>query len=226
MSGGIGRDTLNVDDSGDTEDNTATVYDTLITGLGMNGEIDYGNFEQLNIGMGSGNDILSIESTHQKTTSVNTTAGKDTVNVENISGETKVQLGVDDDTANIGDINQQMDNINAMLSIFADACNDVLNIDDSGDIQNNTATVNTNQITGLGMSSKIDYSNIETLKMWLGLGKDVISIDSLSADTEIHTGLTEDLVITENLSLLAAQLIVDNQRKNQKGEEEALGQEI
>ena len=150
VSGGLGEDNLNVDDSGDTEDNTATIYDTLITGLGMNGEIDYGNFENLNIGMGSGSDILSIESTHQQNTNINTGIGSDIVNVENISGETKINLGIDDDISNIGDFNQKMDNINSILNISGDSGNDILNIDDYRDTQNNTAIVKRNQITGFG----------------------------------------------------------------------------
>lgn len=88
VSGGIGDDILNIDDSGDKHDNTAILYDTLIVGLGMNGEIDYGSFEQLNISFGSGNNILSIESTYQATTNISTGIGSDMVHVENIYATT------------------------------------------------------------------------------------------------------------------------------------------
>ncbi|MEA5564369.1 hypothetical protein [Anabaena sp. UHCC 0399] len=67
------------------QSNTATVTDTLIVGLGMNGEIDYGSFESLNIQLGAGSDVITIESTHQRMTMIATGAGNDVVNAESKS---------------------------------------------------------------------------------------------------------------------------------------------
>ncbi|MEM7578444.1 MAG: DUF4347 domain-containing protein, partial [Cyanobacteria bacterium P01_A01_bin.80] len=75
ISGGIGEDILNLDDSGDTTDNIAIVNDTQINGLGMNGEINYGSFESVNLELGSGSDILAVESTHDGETNINTGEG-------------------------------------------------------------------------------------------------------------------------------------------------------
>ncbi|NJL77793.1 MAG: hypothetical protein HC917_01045 [Richelia sp. SM2_1_7] len=213
VSGGSGFDRLNVDDSGDNKDSTATIYDTLIVGLGMNGEIDYGSFEELNINLGSANDILSIAGTHQQTTNINTGIGSDTVNVESISGKTSIELGTDDDTVNVSDINQKLDYIYAPLVVSGGIGNDILNIDDSGDTQSNTAIIKSNLITGLGMNGEINYSNLEKVKIWLGSNQDIIAIESISVDTEIFTGLNQDSIIIDDFSLLSAQLIVDHQRK-------------
>ncbi|BDI15146.1 hypothetical protein ANSO36C_09480 [Nostoc cf. commune SO-36] len=214
VSGGIDSDTLNIDDSGDTKDNTVIVNDTLVTGFGMNGEINYGNFENLNLIMGSGSDILSIESTHQQLTYIDTGAGDDTVNVENISGETNVKLGVGNDTANVGNLNQLVDNISAALIVSGGIGSNTLNIDDSGDTKDNTVIVNDTLVTGFGMNGEINYNDIEKLSILLGSGADLVTIESISVDTNIDTGLGEDFITLDDLSLLSARLIVDEERKN------------
>ncbi|WP_375473913.1 DUF4347 domain-containing protein [uncultured Nostoc sp.] len=214
VSGGTGNNTLNIDDSGDTKDNTAILNDTLVTGFGMNGEINYGNFENLNINLGSGSDILSIESTHQQLTYIDTGAGDDTVNVENISGETNVKLGVGNDTVNVGNLNQLVNDISATLIVSGGTGSNTLNIDDSGDKKDNTVIINDTLVTGFSMNGEINYNDIENLSILLGSGADLVTIESISVDTNIDTGLGEDFITLDDLSLLSARLIVDEERKN------------
>ena len=83
-------DSLNVDDTADTAGNTGNLTATDITGLGMTGKIVYGTVESLTIGLGSGGDTFTVESTHAGTTELNTNgAGNDTVTLETISGNSR-----------------------------------------------------------------------------------------------------------------------------------------
>ena len=82
-----------MDDTGDVAPNTGVLTSTSLTDLGMSGGITYGTLEHLNIGLGSGGDIFTIASTHAGTTTLNSNAGADTVNVRTISGATTVNAG-------------------------------------------------------------------------------------------------------------------------------------
>lgn len=214
VSGGIGMDTLNINDSGDTTDNTAVVNDSIVTGLGMNGEVNYGSFENLDVVMGSGSDILNIQSTHQQSTTITTGAGSDNVVIQKIDGQTSVDTGASDDKISVGNINKLLDDIYAALLISGGLGIDSFYVDDSGDTKNNTGAIYKNLITGLGMNRDINYNNVENLIMLLGSGKDLITIDSISVDTDISTGLGEDFITLNDLSVLSAKLIVDKERRN------------
>ena len=89
------RDLLTVDDTADTVNNTGELTKTRLTGLGMGNTdqsvvesglgIDYSEFEDLLVSLGSGADIFTINSTHNdatlstvETTTLNTGVGTDT----------------------------------------------------------------------------------------------------------------------------------------------------
>ena len=94
-------DSLNVDDTADTAGNTGNLTATDITGLGMTGKVVYGTVESLTIGLGSGDDTFTVESTHAGTTELNTNAGNDTVTLETVSGNTTVNTAAGSDTVNV-----------------------------------------------------------------------------------------------------------------------------
>ena len=100
-----GSDILNLFDSGDTADNigflTDTAAGTEITGLGMALGIIYGDIEELNIFLGSGNDIFNISGTDSATW-VYAGAGNDAVNVHRINDETLVFGQTGDDRIHVG----------------------------------------------------------------------------------------------------------------------------
>ena len=85
-------DILNVDETGDSTNNTGTLTSTQLTGLGLGANVTYGGFETLNINLGDaaiGNSFL-IESTHGsasliKTTNLDSGAGDDRIAIETIS---------------------------------------------------------------------------------------------------------------------------------------------
>ena len=209
VSGGDGSDTLNVDDSGDTTANTGTLTATMLTGLGMSDGIAYSELEDINISLGSGDDFFTIASTHAGTTTLNTNAGNDTVNVLTTSGVTTVNAGdgadivnvqsigaeatvnggSGDDTINVGslapDMGGNVNAISALLTISGGDGSDTLNVDDSGDTTANTGTLTATMLTGLGMSDGIAYSELEDLNISLGSGDDFFTIASTHAGTTV-----------------------------------------
>src|SRR5439155_44268 len=68
----------------------------------IHGRISYNDLEVLNIQLGSGNDLLTVESTHTGLTTIDTGRGNDTVDVRTISGHTQISTGSELDVVNIG----------------------------------------------------------------------------------------------------------------------------
>ncbi|MCH7628087.1 MAG: hypothetical protein IH997_05145, partial [Proteobacteria bacterium] len=76
--------------------------DTIISGLIIPGGVTFANLEVINIELGSGNDHFTIESTHEGSTTVNTGAGRDVVNVRTTAGHTTIITGDGRDVVNVG----------------------------------------------------------------------------------------------------------------------------
>ncbi len=194
---GNGKDTLNVDDSGDLTGETGTLTSTTVTGLGMGvSGITYSGLAALNIKLGSGNDIFNIQSTKAGTsTMLNTGAGSNTVNVGSLA---PVSGGI-------------VDEILGALTVVGSGT-DTLNVDDTGSTANKTGTLTSTTLTGLGMGvSGITYSGISALNINLGSGDDVFNIQSTNASTStvLNTGAGSNTVNIGSLAPLAGG-IVDN----------------
>jgi hypothetical protein len=201
IKGGTGTDILNVDDSGDTTNNTGILSEFQIAGLGLGGAITYGAFEALTVRLGAGNDLFTIHSTHAGETSFNAGNGNDTVTVESIAGNTIVAAGMGDDTINVGNANQQVSAIAAQLTVKGSAGSDTLNIDNSGAMTDSASILTDTQITGLGMAGHIDYGSFETLDIRLGTGSDTTTIrETHAGTTNLNTSAGNDTVNVERIS--------------------------
>ena len=118
--GGTGRDTLNVDDTGDPQGVTGLLTSSQITGLRMAVGIVYQSITTLNVNLGLGNDTFNIQSTAAVTTStVSNRGGIDTFNIGSRAGLNTPQTG------------GILDGIQGALVING-AGSDSLNVDDSG----------------------------------------------------------------------------------------------
>ncbi|MBD2359482.1 hypothetical protein H6G41_33770, partial [Tolypothrix sp. FACHB-123] len=233
VSGGIGGDILNLDDSGDSKDNIAIVTDNEIRGLGMGGKINYGSFEKLNLQTGDGEDNVTVESTHNGETNLNTADGNDNIYIESIYGNTTVRSAQGDDNITVSSSQQLLDNIANTLTISGGIGGDILNLDDSGDSKDNIAIVTDNEIRGLGMGGKINYGSFEQLNLQTGDGEDNVTvesthngetnlntadgndniyIESIYGDATVVTSNGSDTVNVDNSSLLPAVLIVDGEK--------------
>ena len=189
-----GSDILNVDDTGDSNDNVGNLTNTSITGLDMAGSISYGTIETLNIALSAFDDEFTIESTHSNITNLFGNDGTDVINVRTIAGDTTVNGGNHSDTINVGSNAQGtvvtpndnaggiVDGIAALLTVNGDAPteagSDILNVDDTGDSNDNVGNLTNTSITGLDMAGSITYGTIETLNIALSAFDDEFTIES------------------------------------------------
>ncbi len=224
ISGNDGTDVLTLNDLQDSSNNTGTLTNTTVTGLGLN-SLTYSTLETLNLNLGTGNDTLTVQSTHTGDTNIKANAGNDQVNIRANSGNTNVWLGQGNDTINVG--SQQpssggtVNQITKALTIYGEGqtTNDVLNVDDSGDTTNNNGVLTKDNLTGLGMGVGISYYTIETLNINLGSGADTFTSLDTGAVTNLNTGAGNDTVrigpnldangnpLSESTPVLAANLI-------------------
>ena len=155
-------DTVNVFNGDSPSDDTGTLTSDRLTGLGMGAEsiidgrrfvggITYGNVEALNIQLGTGNDTLTIESTHAGTTTVHGDRGNDTFHVKTIAGHTTLITGAGDDVVRVANDEGTVDQITGLLTIDTGAGTDTVTVDDSADTNDNVATVTPTTLTGLDM---------------------------------------------------------------------------
>jgi hypothetical protein len=201
-----------VEDTGDGNANTGTLTPTSITGLDMTGgTINYDSFATLNVGLGSGGDTFTIEGTHTGATNVNGNNGDDTFNVKAISGATTVSGGNDHDTFNVGNAAGLLDDIDALLTINGgspDFGSDYLYAVDSGDTSDNTGTLTSTTLSGLGMAVGINYGTVEHLIISLGSGNDTFTIESthgaatspFQEETFLNTGAGTDTVTINSVT--------------------------
>ena len=222
VNGDAGTDVLNVDDSGDGAANAGTLTATSLTGLGLSASgLTYGTFEALNIGLGVGGDTFTIAGTHTGTTSLNASAGADSVTILGTAGATTVNSGNDSDTVNVRAIgaaltvnagdgtdiinvgsnapasNGNVNAIGALLTVNGDAGADTLNVDDTGDSLTNTGTLTATSLSGLGLSaSGLSYGTLEALNIGLGSGGDTFMIAGTHAGAiTLDTNAGADTVI-------------------------------
>lgn len=194
---GDGKDTLNIDDTGSTTNETGTLTATTLTGLGLGANgIVYSGIAALNVNLASGNDVFNIQSTNGGTSTVlNTGAGTNTINIGSLE---PVTGGV-------------VDGILGALNLIGSGT-DTLNVDDTGSTINKTGTLTSTTLTGLGMgTSGIVYSGIAALNINLGFGNDGFNIRSTNAATAtvLNTGAGSNTVNIGSLAPLTGG-VVDN----------------
>ena len=155
-------DTINVWNGDSPSDDIGTLTDTSLSGLGMGtgltlagrtfaGGITYRNVEALNIELGTGNDTITVESTHAGTTLITSGDGTDSFRVKTIGGHTTVSTGADSDTVLVSNDEGLVDQITALLTIDTGAGNDTVGVDDSADTNDNVGVLTQTTLTGLDM---------------------------------------------------------------------------
>jgi Ca2+-binding RTX toxin-like protein len=180
ISGGVAAgDTLNVDDTG----NSATVVGATLTSVDLvglsfatGGSIDYGLIENLNINLGAGADTFNVQSTSAITT-LRTGAGVNIVNVGSLAPG----------------VGGTVDAIDQRLVIHGESGDDTINVDDTGELDNEIAVLTDSLLTGLGTAANdaegIEYFGAEFMNINLGTGTDGLTIRSTSALTTVNTGI-------------------------------------
>ena len=203
---GSGSDILNVDDTGSTADKTGDLTSGSLTGLDMGAAgISYSGLASLNISLGSGNNVLVIESTSTATTTVNGNTGSDTFDVRATTGTTILNTGAGNNTVNVGSLvpaaGGVLTGINGKLVVNGHGSHDVLNVDDTGDIAGETLILTATTLSGLGMAGNdpsmgIVYQGIAALNINLGSGADTVNLrgNTAATVTTINTGAGANII--------------------------------
>ena len=132
----------------------------------------------------------------------------DIITIDNIVTPTTVLAGGGNDTIYIGSNATSSSNtggnvnaIGALLVIDGGTGTDVLDVDDSADTAGNTGNLTGTMLTGLGMSSGIQYEDIESLTVKLGSGDDTFNIQGTHTwATTVNAGAGEDTINVQTVS--------------------------
>lgn len=135
--------------------------DVVIGGKRIAGGITYSDIEVLDIRLGRNGDTLTVESTHEGKTRIDTGRGDDVINVKSTNGNTFITTGAGNDTVNVGSDRGILDQITGqlVLDMGADA-GDKLNLNDSLDTNANVMTLTGDRLTGLDMPSVAEVQQI------------------------------------------------------------------
>jgi hypothetical protein len=158
VDGGNGGwiDTLNVT-SPAPEGETGELTSSTITGFGMDEGILYLGIEQLLLLLGTGDDVLTVLSTHAGSSTLQGRGGDDIVNLRSIAGPVTVSGGDGNDTVNVGSLapgaGGRLDDIDAALTVHGGGGSDTLVLDNSGDGTGNAGTVAASLVTGFGLAA-------------------------------------------------------------------------
>ncbi|MBT7430109.1 MAG: hypothetical protein HN783_09900, partial [Ilumatobacter sp.] len=109
INGGADTDTINVDNSADSNDRAGSLSATTLRGLGLPAGVDYTGAEDLNLWLGTGADVLFIDSTHTGTTQIHggdgnatTNERDDTIAINSIAGVTTIHGMAGNDFVEVG----------------------------------------------------------------------------------------------------------------------------
>ncbi len=168
-----GFNTVNFDDSGDVAGGIGTLTSSALTGFGMGAGVTFLAVDVMNVYLGPGNDRLNIQSTNSRTvTTIRTGAGVNTVNIGSL-----MPTG-----------GGNVEGIQGVLTLIGGG-NDTLNVDDTGAMTDQSATLTPTLLTGLGMAaSGIVYSGVANLNISLGRGNDTFLLINTSALTNHING--------------------------------------
>ncbi|MDH4109610.1 MAG: hypothetical protein OEW35_14975, partial [Gammaproteobacteria bacterium] len=207
IHGSGGTDTLNANNMASLSSATNTfdlaagrLTSTQISGLDMGGQIVYGTIEDLNIVLGSGRDHFTIDSTHAFATDITGNAGTaaDVFVIRAVAGPTNIVTGEGADTVTVGDADNPLSQIGAVLDIAAGAGNDRLVLDNSAASTEQTGDMSDARLTGFDMAGRVDHAGFVDVTLLLGSGVDHLTVlNTVAGKTRIDTGDGADEVKIE-----------------------------
>ncbi|NJO77574.1 MAG: hypothetical protein HC827_03010 [Cyanobacteria bacterium RM1_2_2] len=199
---------------------TVTVTNSTITGLGMDSRFQYSGMDHINVqlsanqdeitlvsnytgsldfNLGEGDDIITLVNTAGQTR-IAAEAGQDTVVVNTISQATTIELGEGDDAVRLNNTGNTVNQIAALLTVVGGDGQDRMTVNDSGDGSDNAGVLTNTSLTGLGMAAGVQYSGLETLDVQLGSGSDTFTVQSTSTEVILSTGSGSDIINVGNLA--------------------------
>jgi Ca2+-binding RTX toxin-like protein len=200
ITGGTGADQLDLRNAGESFGRVGVLTDSTLTGLGMIGSIAYDSIDALWIYLGSGDDLLTVESTHDRWTRIEAGTGDDQILVKTVNGQTTLALGDGGDLAIVTNDALRLTGIASNLAILGQGGIDGLIADASGDLVPLVGSIRSDQLSGLGMTGQITYLTVESLIVRLGAGDDVLTVESTHAfETTIDAAAGNDAIAVRSV---------------------------
>ena len=182
---GNGNDILNVLDMGSTSSKTGTLTSAALTGLGMGtGGIVYSGLAVLNVDLGSGKNIFTVQSTNSGTAT--------NINIQATLGGATITTVRGTDTINVGSLAPAsggvLSSIQGAVTVVGDG-NTTLNADNTGSPASNTGTLTSTALTGFRMvSAGITYSGLSALNIAL-VGNQALTVKSTAVGTATNINI-------------------------------------
>src|SRR5262249_8031463 len=188
----------------DPKQQKADVRRITVTGSGIPGDIIYTGLASVSLSLGSGNDLVTVETTHTGSTSISTGGGNDRVAVRDTHGATSVFTGDGNDTVYVGseaglwhttqvpsvtadangnkflNVLGDANEIRAALTVDGGDGTDVVTVDDTKDTASNIGLLTSTQLMGIFGTGGVleEYSNLESLTVNLGDGGNTFTVAS------------------------------------------------
>src|SRR5262245_17375372 len=195
VSPSSGSTSLTIDGSAESTADNVAVNSLSVTGFAP-GTIFYGaNVTSLRLLAGTGADTITVNSTSNASTTINTGGGSDTVNVLGTSGSLFVDSTGGADSVNIGNAGS-LAGIAGQVSVSPSGGTASVRIDGSAENTNHSVGVSSIAVSGMAPASILYGSNVTSLSLYTGSGADTIDVSSTSsnATTFIDTGAGNDTV--------------------------------
>lgn len=198
IDGTGGTTTLNLDNTGDTAAETATLTATNLTGLAMGPTgISYTNLAVINLSLGTGGNLVTLASAAAATTTnITGNSGNDAFSILATTGPVNITTGTGINSVTITTLN----NVQGAITVTGTGT-DTLNIDDTASSSNKTGTLAPSTITGFGMvAGGITYNTIDVLNINLGSGNQTVTVTSTAAgtNTTLTSGAGNDNITVTN----------------------------
>jgi hypothetical protein len=174
--------TIVVDDSADTTARTVT-----LSTLGTNGSDSEGNADPWGQIIGLAPAHINYEYGDTSSLTVNGGTGSNTFNVQATGVFTTLNAGSANDTVNVGNSANSLDNIQGTLTVNGQAGTNTLNVNDQGSSAGNSYTVTSSfvQRTAATFTAPVFYSGLATLVLNGSSGGSAYNLESTAAGTAI-----------------------------------------
>jgi hypothetical protein len=179
---GLGNDTLNIDDNSDLSNATGAVGATAVTGLGASGSVAYTGVSQLNINLGTGNDVFAVNSTASGTSTAINGTGGNSLSVLNTSSAVAITSPGTIVIGSTGNSGGTIAAVTGPVTLTGDGTDSLL-IQDVADTTARTGTLSASQLT-LG-PAVVNYTGAATLAISLGRSGDGFTINNTNAATPV-----------------------------------------
>ena len=133
----------------------------------------------LDIELGYGKDIFTVESTHEGSTIIHSGDGDDEITVESLVGHTFVHTGAGSDEVDVRSEDNLVDEIGGLLTVLGGADDDIVRVDDTGDDNNNSGTLTQTTLTGLDMPG---VSEVQVLTVSAASGTYLLTYPQVGGD--------------------------------------------